>query len=567
MKRLGVFVVLMVCVGLMSCKQQSKPNLPELMLEDGGRVYVTLQAPDEGAEALGEQVAAVYYETENKGMRLAQLPFGADHPYWDSIALEEFQNVLGHSGVKIGYSSGSAWYNHDYYALFPQSESDEMAALIATAYNSAYEVDLDGDGQKELLSNYHTMGYLDVFRQEEENIICLPCNAGAGKLLGLPEDNWVVLRYREDGSVSAYWMDSSGKEIEQQVTLSDLLRTAEESLFGRENVELLPEKYDFDHDGTMETVELEESGEGFWTLRVMEDGWCRWEGSAAKAHIGWNNIFAGRINGQDYLMQYRPYMNQGYASYQFEVFSLRDTGGVEPLAEYEVNFDVNFESPMHGEFNVPEITAFLQVVHANLENSTILLATQDGEFQRGGSGSDFWLDDPTGGLLRESDNWFATLKAFSGDESLTLFFSSGAGGWGTELVLQPDGSFTGFYKDSDMGTIGDGYPNGTMYLCGFEGKFSERRPRDEYSFSMTLESLTSDYEEGKEWIEDGVRYISSEPYGMEAGKEFVLYVPETPSAGLDEEFRSWWPFRGMDCPETLELYGLWNVERGYGFFG
>ena len=146
MKRLGVFAVLMACVGLMSCGQQPETALPELVLADGGRVYVELQTPDEGAEALGEQVAAVYYETaENNGVRLAQLPFGADHPYWDSIALAEFRDVLGHSGVTVGYSSGSAWYSCDYYALVPEAENGELAARIANTYNAVYEVDLDGD--------------------------------------------------------------------------------------------------------------------------------------------------------------------------------------------------------------------------------------------------------------------------------------------------------------------------------------------------------------------------------------------------------------------------------------
>jgi hypothetical protein len=83
-------------------------------------------------------------------------------------------------------------------------------------------------------------------------------------------------------------------------------------------------------------------------------------------------------------------------------------------------------------------------------------------------------------------------------QMLELFFSSGAGAWSTEITLQPDGSFTGFYSDADMGSSGEGYPNGTVYLCGFEGEFSEKVPRDEYSWSMTLESLTHDYEEGKD---------------------------------------------------------------------
>ena len=36
------------------------------------------------------------------------------------------------------------------------------------------------------------------------------------------------------------------------------------------------------------------------------------------------------------------------------------------------------------------------------------------------------------------------------------------------LDIRPDGSFEGEYFDSDMGSTGEGYPNGTVYLCDFE---------------------------------------------------------------------------------------------------
>ena len=85
---------------------------------------------------------------------------------------------------------------------------------------------------------------------------------------------------------------------------------------------------------------------------------------------------------------------------------------------------------------------------------------------------------------------------------------------------------------------------------------------------LTLEELSSDYEQGKEWVEDGVRYVSSEPYGVEQGKDFILYLPDTPTDGLNEEFLSWWPGQYQeDQPDTLDFYGLYNVDMGYGFFG
>lgn len=51
-------------------------------------------------------------------------------------------------------------------------------------------------------------------------------------------------------------------------------------------------------------------------------------------------------------------------------------------------------------------------------------------------------------------------------------FSSGAGAWGTYFYLEKDGTFTGRFHDSEMGETGDGYPNGTVYISEFSGKFS-----------------------------------------------------------------------------------------------
>lgn len=151
---------------------------------------------------------------------------------------------------------------------------------------------------------------------------------------------------------------------------------------------------------------------------------------------------------------------------------------------------------------------------------------------------------------------------------LRLAFSSGAGGWGTEIILQQDLSFTGYYSDSDMGSAGEGYPHGTRYVCTFSGQFAQLTQIDEFSYSLTLAELISDYEEGKEWIEDQILHVSSVPYGIESGTEFILYLPDTPTAGLSEEFLSWWPGRYSENPSaTLDFFGLYNVEGEYGFFG
>lgn len=145
---------------------------------------------------------------------------------------------------------------------------------------------------------------------------------------------------------------------------------------------------------------------------------------------------------------------------------------------------------------------------------------------------------------------------------LELSFSSGAFGWGTVLSLNSDGSFTGGFHDSDMGSIGDDYPNGTYYTCQFTGRFEDIHYVDAFTVSLTLTELTTFRTEGESWIEDGVLYIASYPYGLEDCTEFLLYLPGTPVEGLSEEFRSW---LFLGDAQALEGYALRNTEKDYGF--
>ena len=69
-------------------------------------------------------------------------------------------------------------------------------------------------------------------------------------------------------------------------------------------------------------------------------------------------------------------------------------------------------------------------------------------------------------------------------------FASGAGAWGTELTIDDDGSFKGQYHDSDMGSTGDGYPNGTRYYSEFNGQFSEPEKVNEYTYKIYIFPLS-----------------------------------------------------------------------------
>ena len=154
-------------------------------------------------------------------------------------------------------------------------------------------------------------------------------------------------------------------------------------------------------------------------------------------------------------------------------------------------------------------------------------------------------------------------------DSMEFAFLSGAGAWRTMLTLNADGTFTGEYHDSEMGIYADDYPNGSAYVCSFSGKFSDFEKINDYSYSMKLESVITERPEGEEWIADGIRYISSIPYGINDSTEFMLYLPETPVDSVSEDFLAWWPFRYTQQSEprdTLSCYGIRNIAQDYGFF-
>lgn len=152
----------------------------------------------------------------------------------------------------------------------------------------------------------------------------------------------------------------------------------------------------------------------------------------------------------------------------------------------------------------------------------------------------------------------------------SMYFASGAGGWGTELEIAEDGTFTGEYHDSDMGDTGDGYPNGSCYISDFTGKFVITDKIDDWTYRMKLEDISMKEPTWTERIEDGIRYIAAVPYGITGGEEFLLYLPGKPTSDLTEDGRRWYKMpraiNDDEMPDTLPCYGIYNVATGDGFF-
>lgn len=157
--------------------------------------------------------------------------------------------------------------------------------------------------------------------------------------------------------------------------------------------------------------------------------------------------------------------------------------------------------------------------------------------------------------------------AFEQLKYMEFRFNSGAGAWGTVLHISPDGSFSGNYHDTDMGDQGEMYPNGSVALSEFTGRFSQPERINGFTYSLRMEDLQYAVEPGSEEIREGVRYRYTTAHGLAGTEELLLYLPGAPLEELPEAYRYWcsatlYGYEGMELPH----YGLFNPGQEHGFY-
>jgi hypothetical protein len=122
-----------------------------------------------------------------------------------------------------------------------------------------------------------------------------------------------------------------------------------------------------------------------------------------------------------------------------------------------------------------------------------------------------------------------------------------------------------------MGDTGSDYPNGTLRLCNFEGKFTNVTKVGDYEYRMQIEYLRPVEPEGQT-IEDGRRVIrTSETYGL--GKptdtttgDVRLYLPGRSTQDLSDQFLTW--VRQKNGSGSLDMYALHVfTDAEYGWMG
>ena len=151
---------------------------------------------------------------------------------------------------------------------------------------------------------------------------------------------------------------------------------------------------------------------------------------------------------------------------------------------------------------------------------------------------------------------------------LEWYFSSGVGGWSTDMRISADGAFSGEFHDSEMGEMADEYPNGSVYYCAFSGQMSILNQVDDHAWKIGIDSVTLEAAPGHEEIADGVRYVTSELYGLTEGDEMLLYLPGTPVDVLTEDMRFWAHLLDEEeMPSVLENWFLYSEKSESGFVG
>lgn len=148
-------------------------------------------------------------------------------------------------------------------------------------------------------------------------------------------------------------------------------------------------------------------------------------------------------------------------------------------------------------------------------------------------------------------------------------YSSGAGGWRTYITIKADGFFEGTYEDYELGSVGKKYPEGTVYMSEFHGELSGLKKVNVYTYSVKVESLQNKKKPDEEELKNKMKYIYSEPVGLEMATELYIYLPGAPISELPKEFLTWIGM-GEDLnkdirEEKLSFCGIYNQKDGAVF--
>lgn len=177
---------------------------------------------------------------------------------------------------------------------------------------------------------------------------------------------------------------------------------------------------DLNHNGATEELRLTDidDGQGL-QLEIWENDELIDREEGYFAHAGWTSIFLCTLDGENYLLRYEPMMFQGVCTYSYTLSTLSLTDSTETVVQSNnIDFDINFGSPIHSDFDPEAIAAFMDEINDLLSHSVQLLNTDSDlldTFEKEGRLYDslWWLDSWEPEFVRdESKSLVENLKDF-----------------------------------------------------------------------------------------------------------------------------------------------------------
>lgn len=144
----------------------------------------------------------------------------------------------------------------------------------------------------------------------------------------------------------------------------------------------------------------------------------------------------------------------------------------------------------------------------------------------------------------------------------SYLFTSGVGGWESELTINPDGTFSGHYFDMDLG-------NNSKTLSDFSGHFANAQKINDYTYSFELADIAYEAEPGTEetkTLDNGteIHYYYTTPAGLDGTKTVYAYTADAPWSEMPDGFVRWVGIIRNGNP-TLGCKCLYTVETGCGW--
>ena len=144
------------------------------------------------------------------------------------------------------------------------------------------------------------------------------------------------------------------------------------------------------------------------------------------------------------------------------------------------------------------------------------------------------------------------------------YFASGAGGWSTEMTIQEDGTFTGYYHDWDAyAEDEESYPRGSLQECYFTGRFSSPERISDYECRVVVVELTQDGTPGETFPRDGQQVTITTPYGIGLGDSFIIYLPGTPLNRIPPAYSEW--AYVVDDGWHTRAFAIYNMTDAFGW--